>query len=42
LLHQDDEDIHGARAERYDLCAVVRSLLPIDSSKGPKLRTFPC
>jgi hypothetical protein len=22
LLHQDDEKIHGARAERYDLCAI--------------------
>jgi hypothetical protein len=22
LLHQDDEEIHGARAERYDHCAI--------------------
>ena len=22
LLHQDDEEIHSARAERYDLCAI--------------------
>jgi hypothetical protein len=24
LLHQDDEEIHGARAERYDLCAICQ------------------
>jgi hypothetical protein len=23
-LHQDDEEIHGARAERYDLCAICQ------------------
>jgi hypothetical protein len=39
LLHQDDEEIHGARR-------AVRSLrhlpvFPIDSSKGPKLGTLP-
>src|SRR5258708_16373552 len=24
LLHQDDEEIHGARAERYGLCAICQ------------------
>jgi hypothetical protein len=24
LLHQDDEEIHGARAERYDRCAICQ------------------
>src|SRR6266478_6338501 len=24
LLHQDDEEIHGARAERHDLCAICQ------------------
>jgi len=24
LLHQDDEEIHGARTERYDLCAICQ------------------
>ena len=24
LLHQDDEEIHGARAEWYDLCAICQ------------------
>src|SRR5216683_6008796 len=24
LLHQDDEDIHGARAKRHDLCAICQ------------------
>jgi hypothetical protein len=24
LLHQDDEEVHGARAERYDLCAICQ------------------
>src|SRR5260221_7278198 len=24
LLHQDDEEIHGACAERYDLCAICQ------------------
>jgi len=41
LLHQDDEEIHGVRAEWHDLCAIARSTFPIDNSKGPKLRTLP-
>src|SRR5260221_5563670 len=24
LLHQDDEEIHGARAERYDFCGICQ------------------
>jgi hypothetical protein len=24
LLHQDNEEIHGARAERYDFCAICQ------------------
>jgi hypothetical protein len=24
LLHQDDEEVHGARAKRHDLCAICQ------------------
>jgi len=41
LAHQDDEEIHGTRAERYDLYGIVRSLFSIDRSKGAKPRTLP-
>jgi len=39
LRRQDDEEIHGLRAERHDLRAICQKSFLIDSSKGPKLRT---
>jgi len=41
LLHQDDEEIHGARAERYDLCAICEKSVSDRQFERAKAQDFP-
>src|ERR1700688_903514 len=41
LLHQDDEDIHGARAERYDLCAICQKSVSNRQFERAEAQDFP-
>jgi hypothetical protein len=40
LLHQDDEEIHSARAERYDLCAICQKPVSDREFEGAKAQHF--
>jgi hypothetical protein len=40
LLHQDDEQIHGARAERYDLCAICQKSVSDREFERPEAQHF--
>ena len=41
LLHQDDEEIHGARAERYDLCAICQKSVSDRQFERAEAQDFP-
>ena len=41
LLHQDDEEIHGARAERYDLCAICQKSVSDRQFERPEAQDLP-
>jgi hypothetical protein len=41
VLHQDDEEIHGARAERYDLCAICQESVSDRQFERAEAQDFP-
>jgi hypothetical protein len=41
LLHQDDEKIHGARAERYDVCAICEKPASDRQLERTEAQNFP-
>src|ERR1700732_4496243 len=41
LLHQDDEEIHGARAEQYDLCAICQRSVSDRQFERAESQDFP-